>query len=440
MDQAMEYPGYDSYRDSGIDWVGSIPSHWDTDRAKWLFKKEERPVRPEDEIVTAFRDGVVTLRSNRRTEGFTNALQEHGYQGIRKGDLVIHAMDAFAGAIGVSDADGKSTPVYAACVNRGEYYTNNHYYAYLLRYMSKAGYIEALAKGIRERSTDFRFNDFAKLALPIPPRDEQDRIASFLDQKTAEIDEAIAKKQQLIELLKEQKAILINQAVTKGLNPEAPMRDSGVEWIGGVPGHWLTTKLKHLIDLLPGFAFKSDLYSTDETDVPLLRGVNINPGRVKWDETVYWPKDKVQNYEKYRLMAGDFVLGMDRPWISSGVRVAQISEADLPCLLLQRVARIRASGGLDSTYLGLLLRSEAFLAYFEPMLSGISVPHISPEQIGNFLTAIPPLGEQQKISEYAALVSNEHDSLVSKERKIVAVLQEYKSSLVSEAVTGKIKV
>jgi len=242
----IEFPKYETYKDSGVEWIGDIPKHWGVEKAKWLFKRVERNIRPNDDIVTAFRDGTVTLRSNRRTEGFTTALLEHGYQGIRKGDLVIHAMDAFAGAIGVSDSDGKSTPVYAACINRGEYYTNSFYYAYLLRYMSKVGYIESLSKGIRERSTDFRFNDFAKLDLPIPPRDEQDRIADFLDKKTAEIDEAIAKKQRLIELLKEQKAILINQAVTKGLNPDVPMRESGVEWIGEVPRHWTLKRAKYL--------------------------------------------------------------------------------------------------------------------------------------------------------------------------------------------------
>ncbi|WP_267779915.1 restriction endonuclease subunit S, partial [Vibrio cholerae] len=102
-------------KDSGVDWIGKIPEHWEVRRAKYIFKKENRPVSLEDDVVTCFRDGQVTLRTNRRTEGFTFATKEHGYQGIRKGDLVIHAMDAFAGAIGVSDSDGKSSPVYSAC-------------------------------------------------------------------------------------------------------------------------------------------------------------------------------------------------------------------------------------------------------------------------------------------------------------------------------------
>jgi len=103
-------------KDSGLPWVGRFPAHWSVRRGKALFKRMARPVRPHDEIVTAFRDGTVTLRRNRREDGFTNSILEIGYQGIRKGDLVIHVMDAFAGAIGVSDSDGKSTPVYSACV------------------------------------------------------------------------------------------------------------------------------------------------------------------------------------------------------------------------------------------------------------------------------------------------------------------------------------
>ena len=112
------FPKYKRYKDSGIEWLGEVPEHWEVEKGKWLFLKMDRQVRPEDGVVTAFRDGQVTLRTNRRTDGFTNAIKEHGYQGIRKGDLVIYAMDAFAGAIGVSESDGKSTPVYSACVPR----------------------------------------------------------------------------------------------------------------------------------------------------------------------------------------------------------------------------------------------------------------------------------------------------------------------------------
>ena len=145
MTTLTEMPKYEGYKDSEIEWIGSIPTHWKIEKAKWLFSKAERPVKKEDDIVTCFRDGQVTLRSNRRTEGFTNALKEHGYQGIRVGDLVIHAMDAFAGAIGVSDSDGKSTPVYSACVPRKQGLINPYFYAYYLRDLALSGFIVSLA-------------------------------------------------------------------------------------------------------------------------------------------------------------------------------------------------------------------------------------------------------------------------------------------------------
>lgn len=151
----MSFPRYPEYKDSDIPWIGRVPADWGSLRLANVFRLNARPVRDSDEIITAFRDGQVTLRSKRREEGFTNAVKEIGFQGILKGDLVIHAMDAFAGAIGVSDADGKSTPVYSVRtpVHDG---INVRYFGFLLRYMALSGFINSLAKGIRERSTDFR--------------------------------------------------------------------------------------------------------------------------------------------------------------------------------------------------------------------------------------------------------------------------------------------
>ncbi|HHE8980863.1 TPA: restriction endonuclease subunit S [Haemophilus influenzae] len=201
-------------KDSGVEWIGQVPEHWDVQRSKFIFKKIERKVNEEDQIVTCFRDGQVTLRANRRTEGFTNALKEHGYQGIRKGDLVIHAMDAFAGAIGISDSDGKATPVYSVCLPHDKQKIDVYFYAYYLRNLALSGFISSLAKGIRERSTDFRYSDFAELLLPIPPYLEQQKIADYLDKQTSKIDRAIALKTAHIEKLKEYKSVLINDVVT----------------------------------------------------------------------------------------------------------------------------------------------------------------------------------------------------------------------------------
>jgi type I restriction enzyme S subunit len=202
------------FKDSDVEWIGEIPKHWTVEKGKRLFKQMKRPVRDQDEIVTCFRDGVVTLRSNRRTEGFTNALKEHGYQGIRKGDFIIHNMDAFAGAIGISDSDGKSTPVYAVCKPWDENLVSSEYYAKYLRNLALQDFILSLAKGIRERSTDFRFKDFGELVYPLPPKQEQIQIVEYIDIQTAKIDKAIELQQNYIAKLKEYKASLIDSVVT----------------------------------------------------------------------------------------------------------------------------------------------------------------------------------------------------------------------------------
>lgn len=200
-------------KDSGIKWLGTIPKHWDILRAKNIFVRKNRLVREEDETITCFRDGQVTLRKNRRSDGFTEAVKEIGYQGVRIGDLVIHQMDAFAGAIGVSDSDGKSSPVYI-CLRPKIENCINQYYAYLLREMARAGFIRALYRGIRERSTDFRFETFANVSLPVPTLEEQRDIIDYIDAKCADIDAAIALKEQKQEKLKAYKKTIIFEYVT----------------------------------------------------------------------------------------------------------------------------------------------------------------------------------------------------------------------------------
>jgi type I restriction enzyme S subunit len=228
---------YPAYKDSGVEWLGQVPEHWEVRRGKTLFKRVQRPVRPEDDVVTCFRDGIVTLRRNRRTEGFTESLKEIGYQGIRRGDLVIHAMDAFAGAVGVADCDGKGSPVYTVCIPSRE--ANQYYFAHVLREMARSGWILALATGIRERSTDFRFGTCGSQILPLPPLPEQTAIVEYLDAQTAKIDAAIAAARREIELLREYRERLIADVVTGKVDvrevaarlPEEPPEEDS-EWMG----------------------------------------------------------------------------------------------------------------------------------------------------------------------------------------------------------------
>lgn len=201
------------FKPTNIPWLPEIPEYWKIKRAKNMFKKEQRPIQYDDEIVTCFRDGEVTLRKNRRTSGFTEATDYSHYQHICKGDLVIHQMDAFAGSSGVSDSDGMGTPVLSVCTPKIEG-IDNYYYAHVLRIMGKNGFILSLYRGIRERSSDFRFDTFIKQWLPVPPIEEQHAIVSYITERTAKIDSLIEKLNKEIECVKEYKQRLISDVVT----------------------------------------------------------------------------------------------------------------------------------------------------------------------------------------------------------------------------------
>jgi type I restriction enzyme S subunit len=200
-------------RDSGLPWLGEIPMHWPLRRAKYLWREAAIAVRDDDEMVTCFRDGQVTLRKNRREEGFTNAVKELGYQGIRAGQLVLHSMDAFAGAIGVSDSDGKCTPEYIICDQlRAD--VHNPYYGLLLRAMALNGFIQAMCAAVRERAPRIHFSDFGDMFFPVPPLDEQRAIVAHIAAETAKLDALRASAERTMGLLKERRDALIAAAVT----------------------------------------------------------------------------------------------------------------------------------------------------------------------------------------------------------------------------------
>lgn len=213
---------------TNIPWLPEIPKDWDIRRAKYLFKEANRPPLEDDKIITAYRDGQVTLRENRRADGYTIAIKEVGYQHISKGDLVIHTMDAFAGAIGVSDSDGKSTGEYAVCEAISEE-TNNSYYAYVLRSMAKRNYIYVLCPSVRERAPRFRFVRFAPIELPAPSKEEQDSIVEYLNKSIAQNNELRNKTQSSIDLLQKFSTSLIAAAVTGQLDIKAWKKKGGTD-------------------------------------------------------------------------------------------------------------------------------------------------------------------------------------------------------------------
>lgn len=197
-------------KDSGVEWIGRIPEHWEVIKGKYRLKLLNRPVKENDEVITCFRDGEVTLRSKRREDGFTISLQETGYQGINPGDLVVHGMDGFAGAIGISDSRGKATPV----LNVLDTKENKKFFMYYLRTLAFTEVFIALSTGIRVRSCDTNWNKLRQLVYLIPPLSEQQAIADYLDDKCTKIDAVIADKQAQLETLAAYKKSLIYEYVT----------------------------------------------------------------------------------------------------------------------------------------------------------------------------------------------------------------------------------
>lgn len=197
-------------KDSGIQWIGMMPSHWDCIRGKYILKYIQKPVREDDGVITCFRDGEVTLRSNRREDGFTMADKEIGYQGIDVGDLVVHGMDGFAGAIGISDSRGKASPV----LNVLETEQNKRYIMYYLRSMAYSDVFLALATGIRVRSCDLRWNKLSELFYPVPPIEEQNAIVAHIDDVLQKNNAVIADKKEQLSVLEAYKKSLIFEYVT----------------------------------------------------------------------------------------------------------------------------------------------------------------------------------------------------------------------------------
>lgn len=197
-------------KDSGIEWIGTMPEKWNVVKGKFILTLLDRPTKKDDEVITCFRDGQVTLRKNRRTDGFTISTKEIGYQGVDVGDLVVHAMDGFAGAIGISDSRGKASPV----LNVMDSSENKNYLKYYLRCCAYLGVFNALAKGIRVRTADTRWSTLANLKFPLPTKNEQKDISDYLDQKCAEIRALINEKNRQLDLLTKYKNSLIFEYVT----------------------------------------------------------------------------------------------------------------------------------------------------------------------------------------------------------------------------------
>lgn len=425
-------------KDSGIEWIGEISEGWKISRIKQLFSEViDRCENGENYTLLSVSEYYgVAPKSERISDDdmLTHAETLDGYKICKENDLVMNIMLAWKRALGVSEYTGIVSPAY--CVYRGKQNMCAKYFHYLFRTDMYANLFKQYSTGIIDSRLRLYPDKFLALKCQVPPIDMQHRIADYLDRKCSQIDSIIARQQEVIEKLKAYKLSVITEAVTKGLNPNVPMKNSGVEWIGAIPDFWDVVPLKTCSDILPGYAFSSDDFDT-ENGTALLRGINVTPNGVRWEDVVYWNKPITEQLRAFELVAGDIVVGLDRPWVSGGTRVCWVTQKDLPALLLQRVCRIRAKENIDSRWIYHWIASKSFQEALSIETTGVSVPHISTKQIGQFSIAFPPIEVQRQICDILEVKHYSIDTMVSKKQVIIDKLTEYKKSLIYEVVTGK---
>lgn len=410
---------YNEYKDSAIPWIGHIPSHWNIQRGKNVLTLLERPVEDADEVITCFRDGEVTLRKNRREEGFTFSLQEVGYQGIEPGDLVVHGMDGFAGAIGVSDSRGKATPV----LNVLDSPHNKRYLMYYLRTAAYKDVFMALSTGIRVRSCDLRWNKLSVFPFLLPSRAEQDQIVKYIDNRLFQIDNIINETKIIIEKYKSWKASVVYETVTKGLNTNVQMKDSHVEWLGEIPHGWKTGLIGSLYTL-------RNTKVSDAEYPPL--SVTMK-GVVPQLETVA----KTDAHDDRKLvLKGDFAINSRSDRRGS----CGISEYDGSVSLINTILTPR--GNMHPRYYNWLFHTAQFADEYYKNGHGIvnDLWTTRWNELKRITIPIPTLEEQANIADFLDMRCAKIDAIVLEKQALISELESYRKAIVFEVVTGKRKV
>ena len=407
-------------KDSGIEWIGEIPEGWSIARGKHILTLLQRAVFPTDGVITCFRDGEVTLRSNRREDGFTVSLKEIGYQGIEPGDLVVHGMDGFAGSIGISDSRGKSSPVLVVLDSSQD----KKYLMYYLRSMAYNNVFLALSTGIRVRSCDLKWNKLADLLYLVPPIVEQHKLVSFLDEKCSEIDAMLSKTRASIEEYKKLKQAVITQAVTKGVRGEREMKDSGVEWIGTYPSNWKIIKIKWLLH-------ERKDRSVTGLEEPL--SMSQKKGLIPTKDMDSIPNMASSFIGAKLVYKGDLVFNK----LKAHLGVFSVSKYN--GLVSPDYAVYYSTGLANLNFLELLFKTPRYINEFKKKSSGVGagLTRLYTGDLYSIYCALPPLDEQKEIADYLDAKCAEIDKLIAKKEQLVKELESYKKSLIYEVVTGK---
>ena len=281
---------------------------------------------------------------------------------------------------------------------------------------------------------------FHNSLMPIPKPEEQTAIANFLDEKCGKIDTAIAQKQQLIELLKERKQIIIQNAVTKGLDPDVKMKDSGVEWIGEIPEHWEVKKLKYLINIQGGFAFDSSDFK--EEGIQIIKIANTYMNRLSLErQPTFVDSSYLISHKEWVVSKNDILMSLTGTLGKKDYGFAILIENGEKYLLNQRVAKLTVKkNSIEPAYLLALLHSDSYLNQLYSLPAGTKQANLSNDNVTNIEMPIPPKDERDSILDWIRSAKSKVDSAIDLQQQQIEKLKEYKSSLIDAAVTGKIKV
>jgi type I restriction enzyme S subunit len=440
----MSFPRYPKYKASGVEWLGEVPEGWEVSRIKWLGKtvtggtpKTEEPAYWIDGDVPWLPSGKVQNNTINQEEADTfitkKALAESAAKLIRPGSALI----ALTGATCANAAylTFESTANQSVVGIEPQFNSNGRFLYFSL--LSQREQVLTHKSGGAQGGINQE--DVRNLVITAPPLPEQAAIAEFLDRETGKIDELVAKQRRLMELLKEKRQAVISHAVTKGLNPHAPMKPSGIEWLGDVPEGWEVGKLGYSCKLRGGFAFAASDFGTE--GIVVVKMNNLKRGRLDLSEAARIPETSCN--KSVALCDGDLVWGMSGSTGETGSlgNFARVQSADLPCQLNQRVGRFVAdSSKLDLTFLEQVIQTPYFYEQIMLLVTGTAQYNVSSEQVQSCIFARPPLSEQAAIIEFLDTELAKFDTLTAEAQRAIDLLQERRTALISAAVTGQIDV
>ncbi|MBR4712332.1 MAG: restriction endonuclease subunit S [Paludibacteraceae bacterium] len=421
---------YSSYKDSGVKWLGEIPSHWETIKSKYIWQEQFATSEngTEELLSVSQYDGVTPSKGDSRSESLK------GYKIVKENDLVINIMLAWLGGLGVSKHNGIVSPAYCTYKMTGG--ANPHFLHYLYKTPLYLSEFARHSTGVVPSRWRMYTDDFGQVLTLLPPKSEQDAIVSYLDTVTSKIDAAIAQQQKMIELLNERKQIIINNAVTKGLDPNVKMKDSGVEWIGEIPEGWEVRKLKHVTSKIGSGSTPrggADVYT--DYGVRFLRSQNVYNDGLRLSDVAYIADNVHVKMKGTQVRENDILYNITGGSIGRCCCYTDDKEANVN----QHVSIVRPFG-IVPKFLMFSLQSSNAQRQLRITLKGGNREGLAAESFKEFLIVVPTLNDQNKIvadieSKFVTI-----NNAIDATNNQITLLQERKQIIINEVVTGKVKV